>query len=287
MPARPTHGTVRSRWLPLAALVVAVSGGFGAGCASTGNRPADLDLRHARIVAMAAPPSLVVSGYSGGKSTGAAIGVGAGVGYGALAGAAACLATGPFLPLCLAVVLPTTTGVGAVTGGAVGAARAESAEAIEVKTQALSGALALDAYQEQLGREVEALRRASGGVDPGTGTEGDWIVEVGVTEVATRGSAEFSLRLVTTLRAHRPGSAMAWETRQEVTSVTELPLTQWLADDASALRGVLGDCIERAAQRLWADADRGFEPVRASTRRNDSSSCSDQPARRVRAAMQP
>jgi hypothetical protein len=244
---------------------------------------------------MSTTPALDVSGLPGGKGMGAMVGAGSGSGYGALAGGAACLAAGPFFPLCLAVVLPTTAAVGAIGGAVVGAARTESVEAIEVKTKALHGHLVATPYNDLLARQLQSRLQEDSGVNvalagssPAVGVapslhpeiETDdlpWAVEVGVTEIGTEGKREFALRLVTTLRLRRAGSATVWQTAKEVQSETELSIDQWLSNDSMVLHAVLNRCIQQAARQLGTDLARPAldKPGSGWSASKYSSSCGD------------
>lgn len=275
------------------ALVVCV---LGAGCASP-PPPAALELAKARIVPMAAVPKLDVSGLPGGKAMGAAVGAGAGSGYGALAGGAACLTTGFFFPLCLAVMLPTTAAIGALSGAAVGAVRTESSDAIEKKTRVLRDDMAATPYSEMLAQQLR--ERLASDVPFGTlgplaaataANEADedrpWTIEVGVTEVGTEGKSEFALRLVTTVRVHRYGTATFWQIAKEVQSDRELTIDRWLVDDAGALHEVLNRCIEQASRQLKTDFDRARRDASGNVRpaAKYSTSCGDGVAPHVQAS---
>lgn len=279
----------------LAGTLAVVACALAAGCASP-PPPAALDLAKARIVPMAAAPKLEIDGLPGGKAMGAAVGAGSGSGYGALAGGAACLATGPFFPLCLAVVLPTTTAIGAVTGAAVGAARTEGIGAIETKTRLLRDDLVATPYNDLLAwqlRERLASDVPLGTIGPVAAatalTERDddrpWTIEVGVTEVGTEGKNEFALRLVTTVRVHRDGTATFWRIAKEVQSDRELTIDQWLADDAGTLHEVLNRCIEQASKQLKTDFDRAARDAAGNVRpaAKYSTSCGDGTAPLVQA----
>ncbi len=272
---------------------------LAAGCASP-PPPSELDLGRARIVSMAAPPALDVSGLPGGKAMGAAVGAGSGRGYGALAGGFACMTTGPFFPLCLATVLPATTAIGAVSGAAIGAVRTESIDAMEKKTKALRDEMVATPYSDLLARQLQArlpdtalsgalavAPAASASAEmplPEIDADRPWTIEVGVTEVGTEGKSEFALRLVTTVRVRRAGTAKLWQTAKEVQSDTELTIDQWLANDSSALREVLNRCIEHASRQLKSDFDRATRDAsgRVSPTARYSTSCGD----RARPAMQ-
>lgn len=264
-----------------ASLVAALSGG----CASA-PPPTDFDPSRLRIVAMDAPPMLEVSGLPGGKGAGLGVGAGAGGGYGALAGALACLPAGPFIGACLAIVLPTTTSVGAVTGAAVGAARTESVEALKLKTQALGAEMKSTPYHELLGRQLSDRLAAYPAVAAPTGRP--WTLEVGIVEVGTEGKSDFALRLLASVKARREGSAVVvWEAQREVQSESELTIAQWLANDAAALRGVTARCIDRAAEQLAHELKRGSGGTSARAASRRSASCDDEPTQWARAAAAP
>jgi hypothetical protein len=265
---------------------------LGSGCSSL-PPPADLDLGTARIVGMATSPAVDVSGLPGGKAMGVAVGAGAGSGYGALAGGAACLAAGPLFPICLAMVLPTTTAIGAVSGAVIGGKRTESVDAIEAKTRALRDEMAATPYNDLLAHQLQArlLDKPAASTSPvaqGVEVETDspWTLEVGVTEVGTEGKSEFALRLVATLRLRRAGTAVLWQTAREVQSDTELTIDRWLADDSMALHAVLNRCIERAARQLEIDVTRPVpdKPGNGRSAGKHSSSCGDVVAPLVQAS---
>ncbi len=188
---------------------------------------------------MASNPRLNVDGLPGGKVVGAGVGAGAGSGYGALAGGAACIATGPFMPLCLLLVVPVTTTVGAVTGGVVGAVRTESIDAVALKTKSLAEQMMHMPYHDTLARQLAAELRGAHGVEVARVAAADakappapivvteppasepgvvpveeqrpWQLDVGVTEVGAEGNREFALRLIVQAKLRRDG-VVVWET---------------------------------------------------------------------------
>ena len=282
-----------------AALVGAMLCALGAGCAAP-PPPIELDLGRARIVSMPALPNLDVSGLPGGKAMGAAVGAGSGSGYGALIGGAACAATGPFIALCLAAVLPTTTAIGAVSGAAIGAARTEGLGAMEAKTKALRTEMAATPYNDLLARQLQArlpdaavfgalaaAPAASAAMSlPEIESDRPWTIEVGVSEVGTEGKSEFAMRLVTTVRIRHAGTARFWQIAKEVQSDTELTIEQWMANDAAALHEVLDRCLQQAAGQLGTDIDRpARDPsARARPASKYSTSCGDRSAPLVKAS---
>jgi hypothetical protein len=274
---------------------VVVSCALGAGC-TTLPPPRHLDLSGARIVPGTAAPALDVNGLPGGKAGGAAVGAGTGSGAGVVAGAVACLATGPFFPLCVVTVVPAGAAVGAVTGAVVGAVRTESSAAIELKTTALKGELAATSYQTLLAEQLRdrlrddyslAIPLESPSPEPTASVAADTrvvdaplLLQVSVTEVGTEGKGEFALRLVTGLTLRRGPAVVVWRTSREVQSDTELTTDQWMASDAKALRGVLDACVRSAARRLATELGRGIEGSPTEGARlggKYSTSCDDRP----------
>lgn len=259
------------------------------GCASL-PPPRELDLRRLRIVAVDTPPRVDINGLPGGKVVGAGVGAGTGSGAGVLIGAAACVGTGLFFPLCVLTVVPTAAGIGAVTGGVVGAMRTESTEAIGLKARALRDHLAGNRYQRMLAlRLEEELRQALGDDAPGrpgaadgvAGEVAPWTLDVSITELATEGKSEFALRLVARIALRRSGEVdPVWSVAKEVQSETELTTTAWAADQGRAMQVVLDRCIRSAAHELRIDLTRPFDASAASSqpRSRYSTSCNDVPA---------
>ena len=227
-----------------------------------------LSLPGAVIVPEPAAPTLDVDGLPGGKAGAGAVGAGSGFGYGALAGAAACLAAGPFAPLCLIAVVPTASAVGAVTGGVVGATRAENADAIAFKTVELTKQLSSPVNQFGLAQQLQAELLAVASVQtavadlpaaPASGASAAsrsaaadrTQIEVAVVEIATEGKREFAIRFVTRARVRLPGQArVAYEVSKEVQSEAELAIGQWMAGDAAALHAITKRCLRQAAHDL-------------------------------------
>ncbi|MEO8524624.1 MAG: hypothetical protein ABI460_07895 [Caldimonas sp.] len=291
-------------------LLAACVGLLGAGCASS-PPPADFDLRAARIVPAASGPSFDVNGLPGGKAAGAAVGAGTGSGAGVVVGAVACLATGPFFPLCIAAVIPTSAALGAATGAVVGAVRTETGDAILSKAKVLSDEFVATPYQSLLAQRLHerlqvyafdvpfeaatepvsasaASPSATPGVSPGGSSP--WIVDVAITEVGTEGKSEFALRLVTRLTLRRGASPGVWTTAKEVQSETELSAALWIADDARAMRAVLDRCIQSAASQLVGELGLTLPGQRTTDvrpRARYSTSCQDSPKQWQQAATKP
>jgi hypothetical protein len=254
---------------------VALSCALFGGCASS-QLPRDFEPSLTRIVATSAEPRLDVSGLPGGKPVGAGIGAGTGSGIGVVAGVAACAAAGPLVGVCLATILPATTAVGAVTGGAIGAVRTESSEALDMKRKTLAGEFSATPYQQRLS---DRLQQYSGiATTSGAAAEArPWTLEVGIVEVGTEGKTEFAVRLIAKVQLRQGDATPVWQTTEEVRSATELTLGQWLADDSRVLRGVLDRCIDQAARQLAADLARSQAdgPAAGMSRARYSSSCDD------------
>ena len=201
------------------------------GCSSL-PPPRELDLGRMQVVALDTPPRLDVNALPGGKAAGAGVGAGTGSGAGAVAGAVACIATGPFFPLCVMTVVPATAAVGAVTGGVIGAVRSETVEEIALKTQAVRDHLAGSAYQHAIARQLQEELgggRAAGAAAPQLPTSGglepapSWTLDVAVVELGTEGKREFALRLVARVTLRRSGTVEpVWSVAKEVQSENEL-----------------------------------------------------------------
>ncbi|MEO5882507.1 MAG: hypothetical protein ABIQ06_08835 [Caldimonas sp.] len=288
---------------------------LAAGCA-TQLPPPGLDFRQAAVSVDPAAPVISIDGLPGGKAGGAGVGAATGAGTGVVVGALACVATGPFMPLCLAAVLPTTLVVGTVTGAAVGAARSEGGDARVLRRELIVAELAATPYATRLAEQLQKQARAdyattvelrpvadaassgaSGALTATVGSGGSVAataladagdapplrIEIALTEVGSEGKAEFALRLVARLKVFRPGTAAPlYDTGKEVQSETELTNDGWAADDGRALRAVLDRCVAQAARNFLADllppaADpRGRS--RAGIGGKYSTSCEDTPA---------
>ena len=285
-----------SRWISGAVVLMQLTA-----CVSS-PPPREFDLSKMQLVVASAPPRLDVSGLPGGKSMGAGVGVGTGTGAGALLGAAACVAAGPLIALCLAAVLPATTIVGAVTGGVVGAVKTESVEELQRKTRAIRDELAVNAYPvllaEQLQQELRSARGVAVPLARGT-TSGEassqnpdvgplpWTLDVAVTEIGTEGKKEFALRLVTRIALRHEGRPdPVWTIEKEVQSETELTTSAWLLAGAGAMRIVLERCVLQAAHELAVDLTRPQAGPGAANhpRSRSSTSCQDVPDDVIKAA---
>jgi len=251
--------------------------------------PRELELGRMQVVAVDTPPRLDVNALPGGKAAGAGVGAGTGSGAGAVAGAVACIATGPFFPLCVMTVVPATAAVGAVTGGVIGAVRSETVEEIELKAQAVRAHLAGSTYQRAIAQQLqEELRdaRASGAAAPVLPTDlglepaPAWTLDVAVVELGTEGKREFALRLVARVTLRRSGAVEpVWSVAKEVQSENELTTTAWAADGGRAIQAVLDRCSRAVAEQFRIDLTRPFDGqgARAHPRSRYSTSCKDVP----------
>ena len=251
-----------------------------AGCA-TPPPPREFDLRALQVAVVDLPPKIDINGLPGGKAAGTGVGAGTGSGAGVLVGASVCLATGPFLPLCLMAIVPTSAAVGAVAGGVVGAVRTESLEAMALKTQVVRDHLSAGDYAQALGERLRAaLGPATTRAAEGAAPEPPWTLDVAVLEVGTEGKREFGLRLVVRAALRRTGQpAEVWASQKEVQSESELTTAAWMAGDGRAMRLVLERCIQQAAHELVVDLTRPFDAAssRAHPRSRYSTSCHDEP----------
>ncbi|HSC65554.1 MAG TPA: hypothetical protein VLD35_18075 [Caldimonas sp.] len=274
------------------------------GCA-TGAPPRDVDWRSARIVADDATPRFIVDGLPGGTAGGVAVGAGTGGGVGVIVGVGACMATGPFFPLCIVTVMPTSLLIGAAGGAVVGAVRTESSAAIDTKAMAVKTALAAALSETPIAAEVRERLRSDYSLDvplqraPATGADsgkaeppsgaGPLELLVSVTEAGTEGKNVFALRLVGAMVLRRGPSDVVWRTAREVQSDTQLTIDQWTASDSKALRGVLDACVRTAARRLAVELARGIPGSHESLARTGerySSSCEDRPGDWLQAESQ-
>jgi hypothetical protein len=245
--------------------------------------PPGLDFDEAAIVADPTAPTLSIDGLPGGKVGGAGVGAATGLGTGVVAGSVACLATGPFFPLCIATVVPTSMAIGGVTGAVVGAARSENADARVVRRDMLTAELAATAYPSLLVEQMQRQARADHATSLLSSAAQPLRIEVSIPEVGTEGKAEFALRLVARIKVYRSGEARPlYDTAREVQSETELTNDAWSAEGGQRLRGILGRCVEQAARQLLVDllpsaAETRGGP-RASVGGKYSTSCRDVPA---------
>jgi hypothetical protein len=272
--------------------------------------PPGLDFAGAAIAADPTAPALSIDGLPGGKAGGAGVGAATGVGTGVVAGSMACLATGPFFPLCIATVVPASMAIGGVTGAVVGAVRSESADARIVRRDMLAAELASTPYPsllaEQIRRQAQAdyatslmspmpegevvqpvppavpALRVPVADSPGAAAR-PLRIEVSIPEVGSEGKSEFALRVVVRIKVYRPGeTSPVYDTAREVQSETELTNDAWSAEGGQALRGILGRCVEQAARQVLVDllpsAAGARGGARASIGGKYSTSCRDAPA---------
>jgi hypothetical protein len=166
---------------------------FAAGCASVPTIPPELDLSRAMIASGTAEPALVLDGPSG-KDKGAVKGAAKGAGTGAGLGLLSCGFAGPLAPICFASVGLGFAVIGGVTGAAIGAARSEAAESVEVKRSLLKTALSAPGVRERMATYVQQKVRAKLAVElpiadaQALATRSGWTLRIAMTEFATVGS---------------------------------------------------------------------------------------------------
>lgn len=235
------------------------------GCAShqPSPLPKGLSLTNSIIIPEPAAPTLIVSALPGGKAGGAGVGAGKGLGFGALGGAAACLAAGPFAPLCLIAVVPATTAIGAVAGGVVGGVTAETTEAVAFKAAELTKELGSSSNQTLFAQTLQGELNGPAALNTSLADAAATIavtapsssnpvtVTAGIVEIGTEGKSEFALRFVTRAQVRRSGEASpVHEVFKEVQSEAELTISQWMAQDSFALRAVLKRCLGEASRDM-------------------------------------
>lgn len=236
-------------------------GVLAAGCASLSRPPADLDLRQSEIVPDLSPPALRVDGYSG-KGTAAGAGAAKGFGTGAAAGAVACMATGPFFPLCVAAVVPVTTTIGTLGWATAAAVTSEGADAVVSKRDLLESEIDPAQYPSMLAAQLREAARQRFDIDlrvgelPG-GVPPPWRIELAVTEVAcedNKPQQPFALRVEGRVRLLRAGQTqVVYE--KSLTSRTELKHTtaEWRANGAAAAKAGLERSLQSLAEGLLKD----------------------------------
>ena len=256
-----------------------------AGLGACAGLPKDLELQRTAIVADPASPKFTVNlTSSAGKGAGA--GALTGAGTGALAGSAACLATGPWFPLCLMFVVSTGTGVGAVAGAVVGASMTETAEERQAKqillsrelTSAPSNAMLVAHLQREASERsltlappvrMEAVSTTAAGTGTSEGTPAPaWLVEIALLEIATEGKERFKFEVEARMRVRRPGSPQVlYERTFREDSAGTLTMNEWTANNAEAVGRELDVALRRLARRiireLNRDAQAEYDAVRA------------------------
>jgi hypothetical protein len=233
-----------------------------AGCASTPRMPSELDLSRASLVAGAAEPSLALDGPSG-KGAGAVTGAAKGGGVGFLVGGVACMGTGPFAPLCLSLMVPASTAIGAVSGAVVGAVRAESADDVAAKRSLLQAELAAPVNHARLATHFQKMSRDMLVVDwpltpAGAGAAApDWTVQIAMTELATVGAGAdtpYALHASASLEVTRAGAAQpAFVKHYHALTADKLTTSAWQADDAKRIRAALDDMSAQLASKMVND----------------------------------
>ncbi len=232
------------------------------GCASVPQMPAEFDLGRAAITDSTQTPALVLDGPDG-KVSGAGTGAAKGGSIGFVIGGLSCIGTGPFAPLCLGLLVPASTAIGAASGAVVGAVRAESADDVQAKRSLLQTELSTSAARMQL---AAALQQQSLEVLPAalplagnnaTAAANEWTLQVAVTEVATVGSGTgvpYALLASARLAVLQRGQAApVFVNHYQARSAAALTTPQWAASDGEALRAALQNLSTRIAAKMLTD----------------------------------
>lgn len=243
---------------------------LASGCASLARPPADLDLMRAAITMSAAEPVVSVDGPSG-KGSGALRGAASGTGLGFIVGAlsaASCAATGLMAGACIATVISTSTAIGTVGGAAVGAYRAENADAIELKRRVLGTGLTARSYPSVLAEQVQLQARErfsvelplladAGAVAASHGGALEWLIDLSLTNVAGNSSGPdqpFSLRVEGHMSLRHPGeSKPVYESSYQAVTDASLTTAEWDADGSAAMQAGLNQSLRLLANKMLSD----------------------------------
>ena len=243
-----------------ASLLVMIST-FVVGCASTPKMPREFDPVYATIVTGVEETKVVIGGPSGkgsGAAKGAAVGGGSCLGLGVLL----CLPAGPFIPFCLAVVMPASA-VSAAGGAVVGAVTSESADKVEVKRNMLTDSLnALGASQRLASLLKQQLPEAMSGSPSSeeklpTSQDAEWIMQILLTQVATVGSGPkvpYLLQVSARLEVKRASDTeLVFVKDYQALSSLKMSTPEWRANDDEPIRTALDDLMARLATDMLSD----------------------------------
>lgn len=242
-------------------LLVAVS--FLAACAtSKPGPPAEFSLARAKVVAADSAAPLVLEGAPG-KGAAAAAGAAGGAAVVLTSGGLACLATGPFIPVCLAVMAPVAAVTAAGTA-AVGAIMADTSEDTQAKRDLLRAAMAPATAHGRLAQRVRELARArqadNGSADVTAAPVRDWNLLVtvsGFDTVGTGADKPYALRVSANLELHRSGSDKPSFARiYQASSETKYTIAEWGANEGERVRSALEGLLNKIASDMVADLDR-------------------------------
>ena len=233
-----------------------------AGCSAAPRAPTDFSLARAAVVAGAAEPQITVDGPDG-KGRAAAGGAGKGGGVGLLVAGLGCLPAGFLAPACFAMVAPAGLVVGAATGAAVAAHRADSAEEVEAKRELLRSVLIAPDPHSRLARNLATQAREVAGVDlpmADSASAADrpaWALRLVVAEFATAGSGSdvpYALQLSANVDVEQTGSAQhVFVKRYQATGATKLTTSQWALNTSDAARTEMDTLMRELAIQMVQD----------------------------------
>jgi hypothetical protein len=237
------------------------------GCASS-VAPRGVDLHRAAIVEAADDPAALKGGPSG-AGIGAGRGMLVGVGAGTIAGVGLCAATGPWFPLCMLVIVPTTTVVGTASGAAIGAMSAESREDSAMKKTLLSEAAATVSFQHLLiGHVQEEARLRSSvelpvvdagassaiGIAAADGAPPLWLIEIALDEVSPNSDAPdraYGYWVGARVELHRSGTVGAvFKTSYGLDTEVSMTATAWREGGADATQKAVDGSLRQLAKQI-------------------------------------
>lgn len=247
----------------LSGWVLAAAGALLAGCAGNPRMPSELDLSQATLSAGAGETSLSLAGPSG-KGMGAGKGAAKGAGIGLLIGGLACMGTGFLAPMCLATIVPTSTAIGAVSGGVRGAVISDTSEDVDAKRDMLQAELDAPATRTRLVTQLQRRSREALAVelplaDPANApaTPAEWTLQVTLTELSTVGSRAglpYGLHTWASLEVARAGEAQPVFVKHYRAYSTERYTTpEWQSNDSEPLRIALDRMSAALAAKMVSD----------------------------------
>jgi hypothetical protein len=233
-----------------------------AGCAGNPRLPSELDLSQASIAAGSSETTLSLAGPSG-KGMGAGQGAAKGGGIGLLIGSLACMGTGFLAPLCISTVVPTTTAIGAVSGGVRGAVIAESSDEVEARRHMLQAELEAPATRTRLATQLQQKSRAALAVelpllDPDAqAARREWTLQVTLTELSTVGSRAglpYGLHTWASLEVARAGDSQPLFVKHyRAYSIEKYTTAEWQSNDAEPVRIALDRMSAALATKMVSD----------------------------------
>jgi hypothetical protein len=246
-------------------MLVAAAGVLLAGCANNPRLPSELDLSQASISAGAGETSLSLAGPSG-KGVGAGKGAAKGAGIGLLIGGLACMGTGFLAPMCLATIVPTSTAIGAVSGGVRGAVTSDFAADVDAKREMLQAELDAPATRQRLVTQLQRKSREALAVELPLAADADadapapkpeWTLQVTLTELSTVGSRAglpYGLHTWASLEVARAGEAQpVFVKYYRAYSSERYTTSEWQSNDAEPVRIALDRMSAALAAKMVSD----------------------------------